>query len=355
MAERLHRRNCAAAYHARDQMLEQLEKPASVDRSREAASDAPEPRRRRLLLAGGIAVFLVGSVAVFAIAGIALSRDWLFAWLLLGLLALSLSDVKRWVHGVIFDWLPLMAVLLLYDLSRPVSEFLGMPIHIYPQIHADEALFGTPIPTVWLQHHLHNGPQVHAYDYVAWGVYMTHFFTTLVVAGLLWRFAYPRFRHFRTLVLGLATLGFLTYVLFPAEPPWLASKWHHMAWSYRIVGDVFDAAGISTASALFENHSGFYNQFGAVPSLHAAYPLLIMLFFWSTGRWWVRLGWLAYAVAMAFVLVDTSEHYVVDILLGWIYAVMTFTAVTLAARWWARRRSARAGAIDAAPEPATLR
>ena len=332
-------------------MLEQLEKPASVDRSREAASGAPEPRRRRLLMAGGIAVFVVGSVAVFAIEGIALSRDWLFAWLLLGLLALSLSDVKRWLHGVIFDWLPLMAVLLLYDLSRPVSEFLGRPIHVYPQMHADELLFGTPIPTVWLQQQLHNGPQVHAYDYVAWGVYMTHFFTTLVVAGLLWRFAYPRFRRFRTLVIGLATLGFITYVLFPAEPPWLASKWHHLGWSYRIVGDVFDAAGIGTASALFENHSGFYNQFGAVPSLHAAYPFLIMLFFWSSGRWWVRLGWLAYTLAMAFVLVYTSEHYVVDILIGWVYAAGTFAAVTVGARWWARRRSARARPIDAAPEP----
>ncbi|MDX6643676.1 MAG: hypothetical protein QOD76_1638 [Solirubrobacteraceae bacterium] len=337
-------------------MLEQVEKPASVRRRDTAAADAPERRRARLLMAGGIAAFLAISVVVFAIEGIALSRDWLFGWLLLGLLALSLSDVKRWLHGVIFDWLPLMAVLLFYDLSRPVSEFLGSPIHVYPQIHADEALFGGTVPTVWLQHQLHNGPQVHWYDYAAWGVYMTHFFTTLVVAGLLWRFAYPRFRRFRTLVLGLATLGFATYVLFPAEPPWLASKWHHLAYSYGIIHDVFHDAGITSATALFENHSGFYNQFGAVPSLHAAYPLLIMLFFWSSSRWWVRLGWLTYTLAMAFVLVYTSEHYVVDILLGWIYAVATFAAVSLAGRWWEQRRSARAGPTQAATaEPAALR
>ena len=336
-------------------MLEQMEKPASVKRRGATAPDGPE-RRARLLMAGGIAAFLAVSVVVFAIEGIALSRDWLFAWVLLGLLALSLSDLKRWVHGVIFDWLPLMAVLLFYDLSRPVSEFVGAKIHVYPQIHAEEFLFGTPVPTVWLQHQFHNGPQVHWYDYAAWGVYMTHFFTTLVVAGLLWRFAYPRFRRFRAMVLGLATLGFLTYVLFPAEPPWLASKWHHIAWSYRIVGDVFDDAGINAATAIFENHNGFYNQFGAVPSLHAAYPFLMMLFFWSTGRWWVRLGWLAYTLAMAFVLVYTSEHYAVDILLGWIYAVVTFAAVTLVARRLEQRRSARAGPVKApAAEPAVLR
>jgi hypothetical protein len=337
-------------------MLEQVEKPASVKRRETTAPDAGERRRARLLLAGGIVGFLVISIVAVAIEGIALSRDWLFAWLLLGLLALSLSDVKRWLHGVLFDWLPLMAVLLFYDLSRPVSEFLGMPIHIYPQIHADEALFGSPVPTVWLQQQLHNGPQIHWFDYAAWGVYMTHFFTTLVVAGLLWRFAYPRFRRFRTLVLALATLGFMTYVLFPAEPPWLASKWHHLAYSYKIVSDVFKDAGITSASALFEDHSGFYNQFGAVPSLHAAYPLLIMLFFWASSRWWVRLGWLTYTLAMAFVLVYTSEHYVVDILLGWIYAVVTFAGVAVAARWWEQRRSARAGPSQSpAAEPAALR
>src|SRR5689334_25442629 len=33
------------------------------------------------------------------------SRDWLFAWLLLGLLAVSLADPKRWVRGVVVDWL----------------------------------------------------------------------------------------------------------------------------------------------------------------------------------------------------------------------------------------------------------
>ena len=57
-----------------------------------------------------------------------------------------------------------------------------------------------------------------------------------------------------------------------------------------------------------------------MPSLHAAYPVLLMLFFWSSaGKW----RWLLplYPLLMAFSLVYTGEHYVFDILLGWVYAI----------------------------------
>jgi hypothetical protein len=43
---------------------------------------------------------------------------------------------------------------------------------------------------------------------------------------------------------------------------------------------------------------------------------------------------------MGFTLVYTGEHYVSDIGLGWIYAALTFAAVSAAARMAARRRPA---------------
>jgi membrane-associated phospholipid phosphatase len=58
----------------------------------------------------------------------------------------------------------------------------------------------------------------------------------------------------------------------------------------------------------------------AVPSLHAAYTLLITLFLWrAAGRMRPLLA--LYPLAMAFALVYAAEHYVVDILLGWVYTV----------------------------------
>jgi membrane-associated phospholipid phosphatase len=50
---------------------------------------------------------------------------------------------------------------------------------------------------------------------------------------------------------------------------------------------------------------------------------------------------------MAFTLVYSGEHYVSDILLGWLYAAAVIAAVA-----WVRRRWSRRPTADPAPEPA---
>ena len=77
-----------------------------------AAEPRQDRRRARLLTAAGLAGFAAATVALVWTQGLILSRDWLFGWLLLGLLAVSLSDPLRWARAVVVDWLPLMAVLL---------------------------------------------------------------------------------------------------------------------------------------------------------------------------------------------------------------------------------------------------
>jgi membrane-associated phospholipid phosphatase len=308
--------------------------PPSTATSAELAPGRPRllaPNRARWLTVGGLLAFIAASVALVATEGLILSRDWLFAWLLLGLLAVSLADVKRWARGVIVDWLPLMAVLLLYDLSKPVSEWLGTRPHVLPQLDLDRWLTGGAVPTVWLQHSLHRPGVAHWYDDVAFFVYLSHFFVTLAVAAALWRLAYPRFKRFRTLVVGLATAGFVTYVLFPAVPPWLAAWEGHIAPVDRLIAGMWGHVGLQPAQALFENHGEFYNQVAALPSLHAAYPMLLLLFFWRDGRW-ARLGLGLYVLAMGFTLVYTGEHYLTDLLVGWGYAGGVFATVAALGR-----------------------
>lgn len=306
-----------------------------------ASSDEPRRRRRRWLTAVALAAFAGSTAAAVAWRGVFLSRDWLFAWILVALLVLSMGDLRRWARGVVVDWLPLMAALLLYDLSNGVREGLGVRPHVLPQLDADRLLDGSSVPTIGLQHALYAPGQAHWYDYATFGVYLTHFFATLVVAVALWRFAHHRFARFRTLVVALATAGFVTYVLFPAAPPWLAAYDGHLPPVHRIVGEMWQHVGLAPAGALFETRDAFYNQVAALPSLHAAYPVLLLVFFWGAG-WRVRLGLGAYALAMGFTLVYTGEHYVSDILVGWVYAGLTFTVATAAWRLAERREPAAA-------------
>lgn len=64
----------------------------------------------------------------------------------------------------------------------------------------------------------------------------------------------------------------------------------------------------------------------AMPSLHAGAALLVALFLWpAVSRLW-RVVLLGYAVAMALTLVYTGEHYVVDIVAGWLVAAVAAAA-----------------------------
>jgi membrane-associated phospholipid phosphatase len=313
-----------------------------------SASTPAEPgadrRRARVLTAAGLAAFTAATVALVWSQGLIISRDWLFGWILVGLLAVSLSDPLRWARGVLVDWLPLMAVLLCYDLSLPVREWVGITPHVWPQLDADRIVFGQ-LPTISLQHRLYDAGIAHWYDYVTFAVYLSHFFVTLLVLALLWRLSYQRFRHYRALVVGLATAGFVTYVLFPAVPPWLAAWYGYIEPVPRTIAAMWGAVGIAPAQALFENHGEFYNQEAAIPSLHAAYPMLLLLFFWGAGRW-ARAGLVTYVLAMAFTLVYAGEHYVSDIIVGWLYAAAVFAGVD-----WVRRRRARRRAAPVPPRP----
>ena len=59
----------------------------------------------------------------------------------------------------------------------------------------------------------------------------------------------------------------------------------------------------------------------------AAYALLFLLLFWPfASRPW-RLVLVAYTLVMAFALVYLAEHYVTDVLLGWIYAALSVIVV----------------------------
>ena len=310
------------------------------------AQPRPDRRNARLLTAGGLAVFVVATVVLVRTQGLLLSRDWLFGWTLVGLLAVSLADPRRWARSVLVDWLPLMAVLLCYDLSLPVRQWLGITPHVWPQLDADRLVFGR-LPTITLQHWLYDAHAPHWYDYATFPVYLSHFFVTLIVLAFLWKLSYERFRHYRALVVTLATAGFVTYVLFPAVPPWEASWYHYIGPVSRTIARMWGAFGITPAQALFERPGQFYNQEAAIPSLHAAYPMLLLLFFWGAGRW-VRAGLLAYVLAMAFTLVYAGEHYVADIVLGWLYAGAVYAVVGVVRGRRGRRRSS-----PVPPEPAS--
>ena len=98
----------------------------------------------------------------------------------------------------------------------------------------------------------------------------------------------------------------------------------------RIVPIVWGRLGVPTAQSIYEN-GDFVNPVAAMPSLHAAFPLMLLLFFWSSGRW-VRLALGSYTLAMAFTLVYGGEHFVADVVAGWAMALGVHALVGVGVR-----------------------
>ena len=300
------------------------------------------PVAQRVLRWGGPIVYGIALGITLWADGLPLSRDRLLMWILLGLLAFSLTNVRGWARSVVLEWIPFAIILWVYDLLRGQADGLFFDTHVLPQLRADEIMFGGTAPTVTLQQHLWDGfSQIHWYDYAAWLVYVSYFLGTYTVAAFLWWINRPLFRRYVVMVSVLAFMGFMTYALFPAAPPWLASELGALEPTTRSIGVIWGHIPIAHFNTLFEKGTEYANAVAAVPSLHAAYTLLITLVLWRLAPWWGRVLLALYPWAMAFALVYTAEHYFSDILLGWAYCLVAYFGVNwFAARLAERRREA---------------
>lgn len=318
-----------------------LEAPAGVVRA------GGPPRALRVLAP---AVYLLALGTTIATIGLPLARDQLFMWMALGVAACSVSAWRSW-GALVVEWLPFLALLVLYDKLRGAVAVGAAQAHVIPQIDVDRWLGGGTLPTEWLQRHLWHGAGLRWWDVAVWAVYMTHFFAVWITAAVLWHRSRARFRRFAVLIVTLTLSAFLIYWLYPAQPPWLAADLGRISPLTRIVPQVWGELGVRTVQSVYEDNS-LVNEVAAVPSLHAAYPMMLLLFFWPAGLR-VRLGLGLYTLAMAFALVYAGEHFVADILAGWLLAGLVFVVVGAArvpaGRAWRALTSRRS---SAAPTPA---
>lgn len=131
----------------------------------------------------------------------------------------------------------------------------------------------------------------------------------------------------------------------------MASLNGHIEPTTRLVPDLFLRAGASSAAELWIDEARFHNPIAAVPSLHAAYPALYCAFFWHLlPRSRVPLA--LYAALMGVSVVYGSEHWVLDVLLGWLYAVV---AVVVVGRLWCRAQPQARPTSRRSPDPWTAR
>ncbi len=264
-----------------------------------------------LLYAGGVLVF-----AVLGPYGLGV-KALLAALFLAALVARRLGEFVR-------DWAVFLAGVVLFDSLRAgvfaAVTTLGLPLYMSYVIRLERALLvGETAPTR-LQP-LVLGPHAPApLAPVLVAVHASHFVSFLLFGLGLWLLRRDAFSHFAAAMLLLMALGLASHVVLPTVPPWMAADLGAIPPVRRVVDDVYGRAAPGLRKT-FDT-----NPVAAMPSLHAAFPALVLLV--AAGR----LGASAWPFGLYLALVSLAavalgEHYLLDVLAGVALAAVAYGVV----------------------------
>jgi membrane-associated phospholipid phosphatase len=252
----------------------------------------------------------------------------------LGLLDVYNENTRRFVRA----FFPFILTGTIYDATRYVYQAgIAGRVHVAEPYLLERAWFsvgGRTLNEIFFEHHWAVA------DLAAGFAYLTYVGEYLALAFYaFWR---CRGQVARTLARGFLVvnvMGFITYFAYPAAPPWYVTKYGFGPAQADIPAD---PAAARRFDELLGTHffDAMYGRsidvFGAFPSLHVAYPLIAALVALRAPELRVaRLPTAAFFGLICFSAVYLQHHYVIDVLLGIVYA-----AVAIAAVWRFERREA---------------
>jgi len=279
----------------------------------------PEPAARFL---ARTANWLIGIYLVVVVALMVTLRVSPGIGLVAVVLAMGIVVVGRG-RPFIRDWGPFVVILIAWEGMRDVASAFGQAVQSDSVIGVERALFGGHIPTVDLQRAFFNGTaQLH--DIMLTLLYVSHFVFPLAFALLLWRRDRRTYYRFVITLMGVSFAAFLTFLVLPVAPPRLAYQYGEALPVVDVMATVSRSVDWDLPAWMYRNLIG--NPVAAFPSMHAAFPFLVLLFL-RERSWRLALAWLAVTCAIWFATVYLGHHYVVDVLGGVVYGTVGYLVI----------------------------
>ena len=214
-----------------------------------------------------------------------------------------------------------------YDWMNILPNYKVNPIDIQGIYESEKALFGiTTAQGVLTPNEFFAVHNCSVMDFFA-GVFYLCWVPVPILFGLGLFLANQKkiYLHFSLVFLFVNLIGFACYYIHPAAPPWYVMS-HGFDAILGTHGEVaglgrFDEMmGVSIFHSLYARNS---NVFAAVPSLHSAY-MVIALWYALHSRTpnWLRAIFAVIVLGIWFTAVYTAHHYVIDVILGALCAVV---------------------------------
>ncbi|MHA2091299.1 MAG: phosphatase PAP2 family protein, partial [Candidatus Kariarchaeaceae archaeon] len=228
-------------------------------------------------------------------------------------------------------WAPFVVLWISYDANHIITKNLKTPVHvkdIYDMELAVTGWFtnGEVLPFIFQKYRTEHADDalVVILDIITALFYGSHLIAPIVFGILI----YKKFRtniefnRFVFTFIGVSYAGLITFLLFPAAPPWYV--WNNGGVRNHTIpsreNTVKDAGGLTAVDdmigfPLFEKgyESLNSNAYAAIPSIHNAYAIIISIY---AIRIYMRKAYFMtiYPLGMAFSSMWLNHHYLIDIL-----------------------------------------
>ena len=159
--------------------------------------------------------------------------------------------------------------------------------------------------------------------------YTLHFALPVIFGWIIWHTVGDRKFYYRFVYTftTLNILGLITFFIYPAAPPWYVMKYGFT----QPIGKLYGAAGslinvdnmlqVNFFTTLWDNFNP--NHFAAIPSLHGAYPIVLVFFAYKLLKKRLFLMSL-YPIGTWFAAVYLNQHYIIDLIIGAFYIVIAY-------------------------------
>ncbi len=283
--------------------------------------------------------------------------------LLIGSILGVLSVGGRTANAVLRFVFPVLLTGILYDSKRYYGHYFRGEVHVKFPYDFDLKFFGIETDIGRLTPNEYWQLRTTAFlDFVC-GIFYLGFIAIYISISVWHVFLLPRrtkdpVQRRKAEIIGpyvmwaffwVNMLGYSTYYWFAAAPPWYVTE-HGLG--PAIMSTLPSAGGATRFDALlgvtiFQSmYAKGVDVFGAIPSLHVAYPFLSLLFAFHLRS--LRIFAVIFYTMMCFSAVYLNHHYIIDLIWGSVYSLLIFWIMRAVAR---RRAFGKASLVDRASPP----
>lgn len=247
---------------------------------------------------------------------------------------------SKYTRSMVFGMSFFIIYWIIYDSLRIFPNFMFNEVSTDGLYHLEKSIFGIIdngallTPNEYFQNH-----QTTVSNILSGIFYLCWVPIPLAISAYLFLIKkdYPKLLEFSFVFLLINLIGFVLYYIFPAAPPWYIAK-HGFVVDFKVMGDPgnfinFDRYfGINLFETMYAKNA---NVFAAVPSLHAAYPVVAT--YYSVKYRFKFFAILSFIVTLgiSFSAVYSLHHYMIDVLLGIscaIIGILTYERVLMKTR-----------------------